>query len=72
MHKPVWPYHGTLQGSLTPAALVGSGVPFAVSPVPARRVAVRAASDDVNKKLQDSLQNTTEYLSKTWEKVRPD
>jgi hypothetical protein len=36
---------------------------------PARRVAVRAASDDVNKKLQESLESTTEYLSKTWEKT---
>jgi hypothetical protein len=41
----------------------------AVAPVPARRVAVRAASDDVNKKLQESLNSTTEYLSKTWEKT---
>lgn len=37
--------------------------------MPARRVAVRAASDDVNKKLQESLNSTTEYLSKTWEKT---
>lgn len=32
-------------------------------------MAVRAASDDVNKKLQESLESTTEYLSKTWEKT---
>lgn len=37
--------------------------------MPVRRVAVHAASDDVNKKLQESLNNTTEYLAKTWEKT---
>jgi len=43
--------------------------PPAVAPLPARRVAVRASSDDVNKKLQESLESTTEYLAKTWEKT---
>lgn len=41
----------------------------AVAPLPARRVTVRAASDDVNAKLQETLSQTTDKLAAAWDKT---